>query len=80
LLGNPERDAPAFHIVAPSLPNFGFSEGPKECGFALKQYAETCHKLMLQLGYNHYSKMSHVYGMNKVDRLQQPKEAIGAPT
>lgn len=54
LLGNPGRDAPAFHIVAPSLPNFGFSEGPKERGFALKQYAETCHKLMLQLGYDQY--------------------------
>jgi pimeloyl-ACP methyl ester carboxylesterase len=45
---------PAFHIVAPSLPNYGFSEGPKERGFALAQYAETCHKLMLSLGYNEY--------------------------
>ena len=36
----------AFHIVAPSLPNFGFSEGPKKSGFGLKPYAETCHKLM----------------------------------
>ncbi|KAM0801829.1 Alpha/Beta hydrolase protein [Usnea florida] len=46
--------APAFHIVAPSLPNFGFSDGVKKRGFALKQYAETCHKLMLQLGYDQY--------------------------
>ncbi|KAH8776864.1 Alpha/Beta hydrolase protein [Hyaloscypha finlandica] len=45
---------PAFHIVAPSLPNYGFSEGPKKRGFALAQYAETCHKLMLSLGYNEY--------------------------
>ncbi len=45
---------PAFHIVAPSLPNYGFSEGPKKRGFGAKQYAETCHKLMLQLGYNEY--------------------------
>ena len=45
---------PAFHIVAPSLPNFGFSEGPKKRGFATAQYAETCHKLMLSLGYNEY--------------------------
>ncbi|KAI6712087.1 hypothetical protein PZA11_007393 [Diplocarpon coronariae] len=45
---------PAFHIVAPSLPNFGFSEGPKKRGFAAAQYAETCHKLMLCLGYNEY--------------------------
>lgn len=33
--------SPAFHIVAPSLPNFGFSEGPKKRGFAMEQYAET---------------------------------------
>ncbi|ESZ97174.1 putative epoxide hydrolase [Sclerotinia borealis F-4128] len=45
---------PAFHIVAPSLPNYGFSEGVNKRGFALAQYAETCHKLMLQLGYDEY--------------------------
>jgi len=45
---------PAFHVVAPSLPNFGFSEGAKKRGFAVAQYAETCHKLMLQLGYDEY--------------------------
>ncbi|KAM0137033.1 hypothetical protein ACHAO1_004208 [Botrytis cinerea] len=45
---------PAFHIVAPSLPNYGFSEGVKKRGFAIAQYAETCHKLMLQLGYDEY--------------------------
>lgn len=45
---------PAFHVVAPSLPNYGFSEGVKKRGFGLAQYAETCHKLMLQLGYDEY--------------------------
>lgn len=45
---------PAFHIVAPSLPNYGFSEGVKKRGFAAAQYAEACHKLMLSLGYNEY--------------------------
>ncbi|KAI9655326.1 MAG: hypothetical protein M1821_005473 [Bathelium mastoideum] len=45
---------PAFHIVAPSLPNFGFSEGIKKKGFSITQYAETLHKLMLQLGYDQY--------------------------
>ena len=46
--------APAFHIVAPSLPNFGFSEGLKKRGFGLASYAETCHKLMQKLGYQQY--------------------------
>ncbi|TKA81445.1 hypothetical protein B0A49_00288 [Cryomyces minteri] len=47
-------NSPAFHVVAPSLPNFGFSEGPNKRGFGLAQYAETCHELMLKLGYEKY--------------------------
>ncbi|PPQ96452.1 hypothetical protein CVT26_005123 [Gymnopilus dilepis] len=43
---------PSSHVVAPSLPGFGFSEAPKKKGFELVQYAEVCHKLMLSLGYN----------------------------
>ncbi|KAI0406667.1 microsomal epoxide hydrolase [Xylaria palmicola] len=45
---------PAFDLVVPSLPNFGFSEGTRERGFTLAQYAETLNKLMLKLGYNEY--------------------------
>ena len=45
---------PAFHLVVPSLPNYAFSEGSKKKGFAIEQYAETCNKLMLKLGYNEY--------------------------
>jgi pimeloyl-ACP methyl ester carboxylesterase len=44
----------SFHIVAPSLPKYGFSQGVSHRGFAQNQYAETCHRLMLQLGYNEY--------------------------
>jgi hypothetical protein len=46
--------APAFHVVALSLPGYAFSEGSKKKGFGLPQYAETCNKLMLQLGYDEY--------------------------
>ncbi|KAL8648184.1 MAG: hypothetical protein Q9210_005136 [Variospora velana] len=45
---------PSFHVVAPSLPNFGFSTAVNKRGFSLPQYAETCHQLMLKLGYTHY--------------------------
>lgn len=45
---------PAFHFVALSLPGYGFSETAKKKGFALAQYAETAHKLMLKLGYDEY--------------------------
>ncbi|KAK8156403.1 Alpha/Beta hydrolase protein [Phyllosticta citrichinensis] len=49
-----QHSTPTFHVVAPSLPNFGFSSGVKEPGFAVEQYAEACHKLMKQLGYGRY--------------------------
>ncbi|KAI0048900.1 alpha/beta-hydrolase [Auriscalpium vulgare] len=47
-------DHPSFHVVAPSLPNFGFSDGPKKKGFQGKHYAEVFNKLMLSLGYTEY--------------------------
>ncbi|KAJ5676100.1 hypothetical protein N7462_008997 [Penicillium macrosclerotiorum] len=49
-----EDGQPAFHVVAPSLPNFGFSSGVTRRGFGLGQYAETLHKLMIKLGYDQY--------------------------
>lgn len=33
-------DHPSFHVVAISLPGFGFSEAPKKKGFAITQHAE----------------------------------------
>ncbi|KAG2046542.1 alpha/beta-hydrolase [Suillus hirtellus] len=45
---------PSFHVVALSLPGFGFSEAPHKQGFAINQYAEVAHKLMVALGYNEY--------------------------
>ncbi|KAA8572014.1 hypothetical protein EYC84_001945 [Monilinia fructicola] len=53
---------PSFHIVAPSLPNFGFSSGVKKRGFAMAQYAETLNKLMLKLGYNEYITQAGDWG------------------
>ncbi|KAH8586608.1 microsomal epoxide hydrolase [Bisporella sp. PMI_857] len=44
----------AFDVIAPSLPNFGFSEGTSKRGFGFAQYAETMNKLMLRLGYKEY--------------------------
>ena len=34
------EDHPSFHVVAPSLPGFGFSEAPHKPGFKGPQYAE----------------------------------------
>ncbi|KAI0592902.1 microsomal epoxide hydrolase [Biscogniauxia sp. FL1348] len=59
-LTNPPRDKdgkgdlPAFHVVVPSLPNFGFSEGTSKRGFSVDQHAEILNQLMLRLGYDEY--------------------------
>jgi hypothetical protein len=62
LLADRNGSSPAFDVVAPSLPNFGFSQGVSKRGFGLAQYAETCHKLMLQLGYDEYVTQSGDWG------------------
>ncbi|KAF9731969.1 hypothetical protein PMIN02_000332 [Paraphaeosphaeria minitans] len=63
LFSDGEKDGgPAFHVVAPSLPNFGFSGVVKRKGFGMKQYAETCHKLMIKLGYEHYVSQGGDWG------------------
>jgi pimeloyl-ACP methyl ester carboxylesterase len=63
LLAESEKNGgPAFHVVAPSLPNFGFSEGVKKRGFGLPQYAEVCHKVMLALGYEQYATQGGDWG------------------
>jgi pimeloyl-ACP methyl ester carboxylesterase len=61
-----DEDAPAFHVVAPSLPNFGFSSGVTNGGFNLEKYAETVHKLMLSLGYEKYGTLLHVTNEHRI--------------
>lgn len=45
--------AQAYHVVAPSLPGFGFSSCPSK-PFNIGQFAGTMNKLMLALGYPKY--------------------------
>jgi pimeloyl-ACP methyl ester carboxylesterase len=44
----------AFHVVAPSLPGYGFSDHPTQRGWGLPQIAKTWAKLMKRLGYASY--------------------------
>ncbi|KAF8532448.1 hypothetical protein JB92DRAFT_3221875 [Gautieria morchelliformis] len=48
-----EKD-PSFHVVAFSLPGYGFSEASKTKGFAAAQYTDVGHKLMQGHGYEEY--------------------------
>ena len=49
-----ELNKAGFHVVAPSLPGFGFSSYPDKAGFKHVQHAEVMHKVMAKLGYQHY--------------------------
>ncbi|KAK2759493.1 hypothetical protein FQN54_002972 [Arachnomyces sp. PD_36] len=60
--GAEDGSHPSFHVVAPSLPNFGFSGGVGKKGFGLKQYAQTVHALMTALGYDQYVSQGGDWG------------------
>jgi len=45
---------PSFHVVAPSLPGYAWSEGVSKRGFRSRNYAELLNKLMISLGYTEY--------------------------
>ena len=46
--------APAFHVVVPSLPGFGFSGKPTETGWGVDKIADVFAELMARLGYDRY--------------------------
>ncbi|KAI3576311.1 Alpha/Beta hydrolase protein [Fusarium oxysporum f. sp. albedinis] len=58
IIGNltnpPNSSVPAFHVVAPSIPGFGFSPAPKQPGFGPAAASYAFNELMLQLGYSRY--------------------------
>ncbi|KAK4557107.1 hypothetical protein LTR86_006088 [Recurvomyces mirabilis] len=75
-----DADGPPFDVVAPSLPNFGFSGGSRRRGFGIAQYAEAMHKVMLSLGYNKYVTQGGDWGF-KVTRfmgIQYPNHCLAS--
>ena len=53
-LTNPPAGELAFHVVAPSLPGFGFSGKPSETGWGVPKIAFAWAELMQRLGYNRW--------------------------
>jgi len=55
-LTNPSKgeDLQAFHVVAPSIPGFGFSDASPLEGMGLSATAGAFDALMQRLGYEHY--------------------------
>ncbi|MEV6767642.1 epoxide hydrolase [Nocardia sp. NPDC051030] len=78
LLTNPRAhgldDAQAFHVVIPSVPGFGFSEGPHEMGMKTIRVAHMWIELMSRLGYDRYGVQGGDLGAYVVQEM-----AIAAP-
>ncbi|KAK4507477.1 hypothetical protein PRZ48_001212 [Zasmidium cellare] len=70
----------SFHVVAPSLPNFGWSEGAKNTGFGLAQYAEVCDQLMQSLGYKTYVTQGGDWGffITRTIGLRYPQRCLAS--
>jgi pimeloyl-ACP methyl ester carboxylesterase len=50
-LVDPPAGEPAFHVVLPSLPGYGFSGRPRETGWGIERIADAWASLMTALGY-----------------------------
>lgn len=58
--GAPE--APAFHVVIPSLPGYGFSGKPSARGWGVEKIAEAWATIMRRLGYDRFFAQGGDYG------------------
>ncbi|MFE3519524.1 epoxide hydrolase family protein [Streptomyces sp. NPDC059166] len=54
-LTDPEDPADAFHVVAPSLPGYAFSDKPAATGWTVERTAAAWAGLMARLGYERYA-------------------------
>lgn len=85
-LTNPEKYGgkadEAFHVVAPSLPGFGFSNPVKEAGWDIAKTAGAYAALMSELGYEKYGVQGSDIGAGICQQicLIDPEHVIGAHT
>ncbi|MGW6641690.1 epoxide hydrolase family protein [Streptomyces iakyrus] len=64
-LADPEdAEAPAFHVVAPSLPGFGHSDKPATTGWGTEKIAAAWVELMGRLGYSTFAAHGGDWGGN----------------
>ena len=83
-LTRPERHggdpADAFHVVAPSLPGYAFSDAPREPGMHPGAIGELMHRLMHDvLGYRRYGAQGGDWGalVTSAMALRHPESVIG---
>ena len=79
--GHGASGAPAFDVVVPSMPGYGFSEIPKYRGMSALQIAPLMHGLMTEvLGYDRYGLRSSDLGAGVAARIaaDQGNHIIGS--
>jgi pimeloyl-ACP methyl ester carboxylesterase len=71
--------ADAFHVVAPSLPGYGWSDKPSSTGWNVEHIAEAWHTLMASLGYERYGAQGGDWGagITTTMALRQPARLVG---
>jgi pimeloyl-ACP methyl ester carboxylesterase len=71
--------ADAFHVVAPSVPGFGFSVPLRAAGWDIPRSASAFAELMRRLGYDRYGAHGGDIGAGVSDRLgsTQPDHVVG---
>jgi microsomal epoxide hydrolase len=72
----------AFHVVAPSLPGFGFSGKPTEPGYGPERIADVLAALMERLGYDRYGVQGGDWGgiIGRSLAGNYPEQVIGFHT
>jgi pimeloyl-ACP methyl ester carboxylesterase len=71
--------ADAFHVVAPSLPGYGFSDKPSRTGWNVQRIARAESQLMLRLGYTRYAAQGGDWGaaVTMYIGAQDPANCLG---
>jgi pimeloyl-ACP methyl ester carboxylesterase len=72
-------DGPAFDVVIPSLPGYGFSERPARTGVTTRSTARLWHRLMRGLGYERYGAQGGDFGAGVTTfmALDDPEPMLG---
>lgn len=77
-----EAGTPAFHVVVPSLPGFGYSDKPSTTGWGTEKIAAAWVELMGRLGYHEFLAHGGDWGGNITTVLggRFPKHVLGIHT